>query len=660
MMPRRPVPVHAPVLGSLTVVVESESSNNSGSVSKQQPQRQDEPMVDDHPQETASLSDSCASSSASNPNNEEEENNGLVRTTTAVSSTAVPGDDDDDDAAARHKTTARQAFVHLLKGYVGPGCLSLPWAVSQLGIVPGCLAIAAVAYWSSYNCWTVVQLKLLRMQQQQMQQQQQQSLSAAQLNNNNTNITYPGLARWLWGPLMERGLTACVCVQQLAVCTVFLSFLGVNLRAVLEESIVSVPVVHHVTVITVALPAVLALSCVPDLRALAPFIFVATVLLLVGLGLLLSLIAVEWENRPASRGGNYGNGAVTDNGVEEWNNAQVPLAICAILYSFEGVCLILPVQSSMRQPRRFGPVFVSAMAVSALIFCLVAGLSVAAFGNVTSGSITAFLLEKYVHNNNDNSNGEHSEQQELLQSLLLSANAAVSFSVLITYPLQLFPCFELIGPLLTACRGRILTRRRRRRHDHVQLTNNTMEETTAATTTRTASGDRGDFTALSGNDEEHDDNNVDDPNHHHHHRLPIATNDDDDDNEVSDHSSDHYDDSDPHLSSSSLSSSSSGDTRLGRVLLVLVTYVLAVAVPNVESMISLAGALAGSIVALLVPPAMQIAYCRQQQRQQGEETTTNTKGVLVRSVLLFTAGLIFMVIGTGASLWDIVKIYKSG
>jgi hypothetical protein len=30
-----------------------------------------------------------------------------------------------------HKTTEAQSFLHLLQGYVGPGCLSLPWAVSQ-------------------------------------------------------------------------------------------------------------------------------------------------------------------------------------------------------------------------------------------------------------------------------------------------------------------------------------------------------------------------------------------------------------------------------------------------------------------------------------------------------------------------------------------------
>ena len=55
------------------------------------------------------------------------------------------------------------------------------------------------------------------------------------------------------------------------------------------------------------------------------------------------------------------------------------------------------------------------------------------FGNVTSGSLTAFLLENF---NNDSS---------VTAWVNIAANAAVSFSVLLTYPLTLFPAVELLG-----------------------------------------------------------------------------------------------------------------------------------------------------------------------------------------------------------------------
>ena len=55
---------------------------------------------------------------------------------------------DSDMSIAEDKTTESQTFIHLLKGYIGPGCLSLPWAVSQVGFVGGTIAIAIMSFWS--------------------------------------------------------------------------------------------------------------------------------------------------------------------------------------------------------------------------------------------------------------------------------------------------------------------------------------------------------------------------------------------------------------------------------------------------------------------------------------------------------------------------------
>jgi hypothetical protein len=60
-------------------------------------------------------------------------------------------DIDDDEEGDHEKTTFWQTYIHLLKGYIGCGVLSLPWAVSQLGIPVGIAAIFGMAYWSSYS-----------------------------------------------------------------------------------------------------------------------------------------------------------------------------------------------------------------------------------------------------------------------------------------------------------------------------------------------------------------------------------------------------------------------------------------------------------------------------------------------------------------------------
>lgn len=127
-------------------------------------------------------------------------------------------DDDDDE----HRTTVLQSFIHLVKGFIGVGLLSLPWSISQLGVRVGVAAVFVMSYWASYNCWTVVRVKRYI---------EHQRLRVAVVNDNNnntsnngtteedttndrasdagsvatasTNITYPDLGEWAYGKTFQ-------------------------------------------------------------------------------------------------------------------------------------------------------------------------------------------------------------------------------------------------------------------------------------------------------------------------------------------------------------------------------------------------------------------------------------------------------------------------
>jgi proton-coupled amino acid transporter len=492
------------------------------------------------------------------------------------------------------KTTARQSWIHLLKGYVGPGCLSLPWAVSQLGLVGGVAATFMLSYWSSYNCWTVVQLK------RHLQCEMAASSNETGINDDNidnddlassdddnsssctaatsSSITYPDVAGWLYGSKMHRFTTACICTQQLAICTVFLSFVGANLQAVLAVAAAGTEFgnISHAAVLTLVLPAVLALSCLPNLRALAPVMAAGTALLLIALGLLGVVVVME-----------YGNPVNPAAPVSvEWS--QVPLALCAILYSFEGINLILPIETAMAKPGKFGVVFWSAMVVTAFIFALVGALCVAAFGPVTNGSATAFLLEVYA-------------DQPNIRNILLAANAAVSLSVLVTYPLQLFPCLELVGPLLAPKTTPVGSTFRSLRDE------GGVEEQAAAG----AEGGMGGY----------------DSSYEGSYELDPAT---------------------EAQSQQSNDQNASAFSWRTRMMLVLSTYTVAILIPNVQSLISLAGALSGSSTALLIPPALELAWL---------DRTSDTVGKRYRAYAMLAGGFAFLCIGTVASLADIVRDY---
>lgn len=462
------------------------------------------------------------------------------------------------------KTTPIQCFVHIVKGYIGPGCLSLPWAFSQLGIPGGCLACVAMACWTSYNCWMIVELKRAMVLDY-------AASESSIMQRPHAAITYAHVSGWLCGKWAEQFTTFCICVQQLAICTVFLSFVATNVAAVLE-AVWAIRLTQETT-LSLVFPIVMGLSLLPNLKSLTPIITTATLLLLLALISLLVLGGVEWEHRSS------------DVISIQWGTS--PLALCAILYSYEGICLIIPVESSMAEPWKFKRVFTAAMIVTAVTFLFVGAFSATVFGPVTNGSITAFLLERYALNSS-------------IRNVLLAMNLAVSCSVILTYPLQLYPCLEAELPSCLVClRGRV-------RRGYCQWLS-----------------------------------------YWHHHRQMVPHSEDDDDNihihDEHDESGEtvtveivpdgvcvesggdgllrdqrtHGHDHQQHDSRASedvttfcrLSSWVTTQTWFRRILLVLFTYLVAWLIPNVESLISLAGAVAGSSTALLIPLPCNMRHC---------------------------------------------------
>jgi len=94
-------------------------------------------------------------------------------------------------------TTNIQTFVHLLKGSIGPGCLSLPWSFSSLGIPLGIAATFIMGFISSYNCLVLVRIKndlVTEREQQHLHQHQQhkhqtlQQLKSLQADLDTNNV----------------------------------------------------------------------------------------------------------------------------------------------------------------------------------------------------------------------------------------------------------------------------------------------------------------------------------------------------------------------------------------------------------------------------------------------------------------------------------------
>eukprot|EP00536_Pseudo-nitzschia_multiseries_P014205 jgi/Psemu1/214021/e_gw1.669.34.1 len=511
-------------------------------------------------------------------------------------------------------TTFGQSIVHLVKGYIGCGILSLPWALSQLGIPLGLLAIVVMSLWSSHNCWTIVKVKwyieqcnakldahedLDSIDDDEGSRSSRLSFASTSKNSASSNVTYPDIGEWAYGSRFQTYVTVCICAQQLAICTVFVGFVGENVLATLRYCGISH--LGKIIVTTGCLPVLMAPSCLlPTLASMAPVMAVATVLMLSGFATLGWIALSKWSDRP-----------LWEDLPSFEANTNAAMALCGILYSFEGICIVVPIESSMKNPRTdFRSAFWISVGIITILLCGMAAVGVFAFGTVTNGSITAFLLERYP------------DDPELTVWVMLS-NALVTVSIAVSYPLQLYPAVELVAPAFAnECNYNDKS------SDKDRLGLKGIPEHRALSVRSLLS--------TSESECEEPRNQVEDPS-----MNDAAT-------------------------TASNSVALPGDSPALRAGLVAGTYVLAMAVPNVHNLVSLVGAVTGSSTALLIPPILELAYLR---RKEVEEALSHSRNNIknVNSIVwnrvvawgLLILGSMFALIGSYFSVLDILKSYST-
>lgn len=94
-----------------------------------------------------------------------------------------------------------------------------------------------------------------------------------------------------------------------------------------------------------------------------------------------------------------------------------------------------------------------------------------------------------------------------------------------------------------------------------------------------------------------------------------------------------------------------GDSPMLRACLVILTYTIAISIPNVQELISLSGAFAGSSCALIIPPLVELRSILENHHRLSL--------VAINRYILLVIGAVFLVVGTVASIIDIVEAFGS-
>ncbi|KAK3316953.1 transmembrane amino acid transporter protein-domain-containing protein [Apodospora peruviana] len=293
-------------------------------------------------------------------------------------------------AAARAGTAGTtKTFFTLMKAFIGTGIMFLPKAFNNGGLLFSSLAMVAV------SAVTMAAFHLLLQCKKQY------------------GGGYGEIGQAISGDRMRGLILASITLSQLGFVCAGIVFVAENMDSFLNavtkghESPLS-----SVTLIAIQLVLLVPLAWIRNISKLGPAALVADACILVGVTYIYS----------------YDISALAARGIHEsvvmFNPDKYTLMIGSAIFTFEGIGLILPIQSSMAKPEHFEWLLGTIMLIITVVFTSVGALCYATFGANTEIEII-------------NNFPQDSKLVNAVQFLY-------SVAVLVGTPVQLFPALRII------------------------------------------------------------------------------------------------------------------------------------------------------------------------------------------------------------------------
>ncbi|KAI1412748.1 transmembrane amino acid transporter [Hypoxylon sp. FL1857] len=286
------------------------------------------------------------------------------------------------------KATTKQTFFTLLKAFIGTGIMFLPKAFNNGGILFSSLTMLVIS--------TVTMLAF-------------HLLLACKARYGGG---YGEIGQAIAGKRMRGLILSSITLSQLGFVCAGIVFVAENitsfLQAVGHGSISYSPT----TLILIQLIVLIPLAFIRNIAKLGPVALLADSCILLGVAYIYY----------------YDIASLATNGIHKsvvlFNPAKYTLTIGAAIFTFEGIGLILPIQSSMTKPERFEWLLGTVMLIITILFTAVGALCYATFGETTQIEII----------NNYPQDSKFVNAVQFLYSL----------AVLVGTPVQLFPAIRII------------------------------------------------------------------------------------------------------------------------------------------------------------------------------------------------------------------------
>uniref|UniRef100_A0AAG5DNX1 Amino acid transporter transmembrane domain-containing protein n=1 Tax=Anopheles atroparvus TaxID=41427 RepID=A0AAG5DNX1_ANOAO len=307
-----------------------------------------------------------------------------------------------------HPTTNLDTLMHMLNGNLGTGILAMPDAFKNAGLYVGFFGTLAMGV----ICTHCMHL-LVRCSHELCRRYGRPSLSYAEVGycalDSGPRWSQPlaGSFRWL--------INAFLIVMQLGLCCVYYLFVAVNLRELLEYLGVQASVL---TVLLYLLVPLALMNMIRSLKLLTPTSLVASVLAIAGLA-----IAFLYLLRDLPHSGSV-------RPVSSWST--LPLYFGTVMYAFEGIGVVLPLENNMAHPRDFiawNGVLNTGMTVVVCLYSAVGFYGYLQYGEQAQGSVTLNL-----------------PNDALLAQLV---RLLMAVAVLASYALQFYVPMTILTPAVT-------------------------------------------------------------------------------------------------------------------------------------------------------------------------------------------------------------------
>ncbi|PWY91495.1 amino acid transporter, amino acid transport and metabolism [Aspergillus sclerotioniger CBS 115572] len=282
-----------------------------------------------------------------------------------------------------------KTFFTLLKAFVGTGIIFLPKAFRNGGILFSSITLVTVALISTL-CFHL----LLECRRQH-------------------GGGYGDIGERIAGPRLRTLILASIVISQLGFVCACIIFTAENIHAFVEAVTKNQTTAVSIGgLIALQLLVLIPLSLIRNISKLGPIALLADVFILVGLAYIYCYDIASLVSRGMA------------STVELFNRQSFTLTIGSCIFTFEGIGLILPIQSSMKRPEHFDKLLYTVMAIITVLFTAVGALSYATFGDETKTEIISNLprTDRFVN----------------------ALQFFYSLAILVSTPIQLFPAVRIL------------------------------------------------------------------------------------------------------------------------------------------------------------------------------------------------------------------------